>query len=84
MEFNKFTTQHPQSRFAPAAMLRQALAYQQQQQIGPYRNTLTKLVKAYPNTKEAREAQKYLKEGKKETPAKTPTKAPAKPAPKPE
>ncbi|MCX5892497.1 MAG: tetratricopeptide repeat protein [Deltaproteobacteria bacterium] len=83
VEFNKMVGQHPKSILAPAAMLRQALAYGQQQQTGAYRNTLTKLVKAYPNSNEAKEAQKYLKEGKKEAPAKTPAKAPAKAA-KPE
>jgi TolA-binding protein len=33
--------------------------------MGTYRNTLQKLVKAYPNSPEAKEAQKMLKEGAK-------------------
>jgi len=39
------------------------------------------LVQTYPNSPEAKEADNWLKEGKKETP---PGKAPAKTVPKPE
>ncbi len=65
VEFNKMATQFPKSILAPAALLRQALAYKQQQQNRSYRNTLGKLVKVYPNSPEAHEAQKWLQqEGK--------------------
>jgi len=83
VEFNKMVSQHPKSILAPAAMLRQALAYQKLQQNSSYRNTLKKLVQAYPKSPEAKEADKWLKEGKKEASAKAPAKPPAK-APKPE
>jgi len=81
VEFNKLASQSPQSILAPAAMLRQAMAYQYLQQTPSYRSTLRKLVQTYPKSPEAKEAEKWLKEGKKEAP---PGKAPAKAAPKPE
>jgi len=62
VEFNKLRLQFPQSILAPAGLLRQALCYKNQQQLGTYRSTLQKLVKAYPNSPEAKEAQKMLKE----------------------
>ena len=61
-------SQYPKSILAPAAMLRQALAYQNQQQTAAYRSTLKKLTQAYPKSPEAKEADKWLKEGKKEAP----------------
>ena len=66
VEFNKLRLQSPKSILAPAGLLRQALCYKNQQQMGTYRSTLQKLVKAYPDSSEAREAQKTLKEGPKE------------------
>jgi len=66
VEFNKLRLQSPKSILAPAGLLRQALCYKNQQQMGTYRSTLQKLVKAYPNSPEAREAQKMLKERSKE------------------
>jgi tol-pal system protein YbgF len=66
VEFNKLRLQFPQSILAPAGLLRQALCYKNQQQMGTYRSTLQKLVKAYPNTPEAKEAQKLLKESPKQ------------------
>jgi len=66
VEFNKLRLQFPQSILAPAGLLRQALCYKNQQQMGSYRNTLQKLVKAYPNSPEAKEAQKMLKESPKQ------------------
>jgi TolA-binding protein len=60
-------SQSPKSILAPAALLRQALSYKQQSQNAAYRTTLSKLTKAYPNSPEAKEAQKWLKEEKKET-----------------
>jgi tol-pal system protein YbgF len=65
VEFNKLRLQFPQSILAPAGLLRQALCYKNQQQMGTYRSTLQKLVKAYPNSPEAKEAQKMLKESSK-------------------
>jgi tol-pal system protein YbgF len=65
-EFNKLANQYPRSILAPAAVMRQALAYKQQQQQGAYRSTLRKLIKNYPKSSEAKEAQKWLKEEKKE------------------
>ena len=65
VEFNKLRLQSPQSILAPAGLLRQALCYKNQQQMGTYRSTLQKLVKAYPNSPEAKEAQKMLKESSK-------------------
>jgi tol-pal system protein YbgF len=65
VEFNKLRLQFPKSILAPAGLLRQALCYKNQQQMGTYRNTLQKLIKAYPNSPEAKEAQKMLKEGAK-------------------
>ena len=65
VEFNKLRLQFPQSILAPAGLLRQALCYKNQQQMGTYRSTLQKLVKAFPNSPEAKEAQKMLKESPK-------------------
>jgi tol-pal system protein YbgF len=65
VEFNKLRVQFPKSILAPAGLLRQALCYKNQQQMGTYRTTLQKLVKAYPNSPEAKEAQKMLKESPK-------------------
>jgi len=65
VEFNKLRLQSPKSLLAPAGLLRQALCYKNQQQMSTYRDTLRKLVKAYPNSPEAKEAQKMLKEGSK-------------------
>ena len=64
-EFNKMASQYPKSVLAPAALLRQALAYQNLQQTASYRSTLKKLTQAYPQSPEAKEASKWLKEGKK-------------------
>jgi TolA-binding protein len=66
VEFNKLRLQFPRSILAPAGLLRQALCYKQQRQMRTYRSTLKKLVKAYPNSPEAKEAQKWLKESQKE------------------
>jgi tol-pal system protein YbgF len=66
VEFNKLRLQSPKSILAPAGLLRQALCYKNQQQMSTYRSTLQKLVKAYPNSPEAKEAQKMLKESPKE------------------
>jgi len=66
VEFNKMATQHPKSILAPAALLRQALAYKSLQQTANYQSTLKKLVQSYPKSPEAKEAQRWLKEGKKE------------------
>jgi tol-pal system protein YbgF len=66
VEFNKLRLQAPKSILAPAGLLRQALCYKNLQQMGTYRSTLQKLVKAYPNSPEAKEAQKMLKESPKE------------------
>jgi tol-pal system protein YbgF len=65
VEFNKLRLQSPKSILAPAGLLRQALCYKNQQQMATYRSTLQKLVKAYPNSPEAKEAQKMLKESPK-------------------
>jgi tol-pal system protein YbgF len=65
VEFNKLRLQFPKSILAPAGLLRQALCYKNQQQMGTYRSTLQKLVQAYPNSPEAKEAQKMLKESPK-------------------
>ncbi|MFZ5449552.1 MAG: tetratricopeptide repeat protein [Thermodesulfobacteriota bacterium] len=65
VEFNKLRTQFPKSILAPAGLLRQALCYKNQQQMSTYRSTLNKLITAYPNSPEAKEAQKMLKEGAK-------------------
>jgi tol-pal system protein YbgF len=67
VEFNKLRVQFPKSVLAPAALLRQALSYRNQQQVTNYRTTLNKLIKAYPNSPEAKEAQKLLKETPKAT-----------------
>jgi tol-pal system protein YbgF len=69
VEFNKLRLQSPTSILAPAGLLRQALCYKNQQQMSTYRSTLQKLVKAYPHSPEAKEAQKMLKEGPKESKA---------------
>jgi tol-pal system protein YbgF len=69
VEFNKLRLQSPKSILAPPGLLRQALCYKNLQQMGTYRSTLQKLVKAYPNSPEAKEAQKMLKEGPKESKA---------------
>ncbi len=66
VEFNKLRLQFPKSILAPAGLLRQALCYKNQQQMGTYRSTLQRLVKAYPNSPEAKEAQKMLKESPKQ------------------
>lgn len=66
VELNKMAKQYPQHLMAPAAMLRQALAYKGENQPQNYRLTLRKLIQSYPKTPEAQEAQKQLKEGKKE------------------
>jgi tol-pal system protein YbgF len=65
VEFNKLRVQFPKSILAPAGLLRQALCYKNQQQMGTYRSTLQRLVKVYPNSPEAKEAQKMLKESPK-------------------
>jgi tol-pal system protein YbgF len=65
VEFNKLLVQFPKSVLAPAGLLRQALSYRNQQQMSNYRNTLNKLIKAYPSSAEAKEAQKLLKESPK-------------------
>lgn len=62
VEFNKLATQFPRSIPAPGALLRQAQAYQNLQQTANYRTTLKKLEQAYPQSPEAREAKKWLKE----------------------
>lgn len=62
VEFNKLRVQFPKSVLAPAGLLRQALSYKNQQQMTNYRSTLNRLIKGYPNSQEAREAQKLLKE----------------------
>jgi len=72
VEFNKLRLQAPKSILAPAGLLRQALCYKNQQQMNPYRSTLRKLVKAYPNSPEAKEAQKMLQESPKKPAGKTP------------
>jgi TolA-binding protein len=66
VEFNKLRLQAPKSILAPAGFLRQALCYKNQQQMATYRSTLQKLVKTYPKSPEAKEAQKMLKESSKE------------------
>lgn len=62
VEFNKLRLQFPQSILAPAGLLRQALCYKNQHQTHTYRGTLKKLVKLYPNSPEAKEALKMLRE----------------------
>jgi tol-pal system protein YbgF len=62
VEYNKLVTQHSQSILAPAALMRQALCYHNLQQKQNYQATLKKLVKAYPQSAEAKEAQKWLKQ----------------------
>lgn len=76
VEFHKVVSQYPKSILAPAALLRQALAYQKLQQPDSYRNALRKLTQAYPQSPEAKEAEKWLKQGPKvEVPPKPPAKA---------
>jgi tol-pal system protein YbgF len=65
VEFNKLR-KFPKSILAPAGLLRQGLCYKNLQQMSTYRITLQKLVKGYPNSPEAKEAQKMLKESPKE------------------
>jgi len=65
VEFNKLRLQFPKSILAPAALLRQALCYKSQRQVNTYRDALRKLVKAYPHSPEAKEAQKMLRESSK-------------------
>jgi tol-pal system protein YbgF len=72
VEFNKLRRQSPKSILAPAGLLRQALCYKNQQQMRSYRSTLKKLVKAYPNSPEAKEAQKMLKENSSKPTGKAP------------
>jgi tol-pal system protein YbgF len=62
VEFNKLRLQFPRSILAPTGLLRQALCYRNQHQTHTYRGTLKKLVKLYPNSPEAQEARKMLKE----------------------
>ncbi len=62
-EFSQVATHYPKSTYAPAALLREAYAYKNLKQTQNYQNTLKKLVQAYPKSSEAKEAQKYLKEG---------------------
>jgi tol-pal system protein YbgF len=73
-EFNKMASQYPKSILTPAAIMRQALSYKQQQQQAAYRSTLRKLIKNYPKSTEAKEAQKWLKEEKKEAAGSAPAK----------
>jgi tol-pal system protein YbgF len=79
VEFNKLRLQFPQSILAPAGLLRQALCYKNQHQRYTYRGTLKKLVKVYPNSPEAKEAQKMLKESPKKPTGKVPGHAGASP-----
>jgi TolA-binding protein len=71
VEFNKLRLQFPKSILAPAGLLRQALCYKNQQQMRSYRSTLKRLVKAYPNSPEAQEAQKMLKASPRKPTGKT-------------
>jgi tol-pal system protein YbgF len=84
VEFGKLVNEHPRSILAPAAMLRQALAYQNLQEPASYHGTLNRLIKAYPKSPEAKEAAKWLKQGKKKAVAKAPAKSAPKAAPKAE
>jgi tol-pal system protein YbgF len=77
-EFSKVVNEHPKSILAPAAMLRQALAYQNLQEPVSYRSTMNRLIKAYPKSPEAKEAAKWLKQGKKKTAAKPQAKSASK------
>jgi TolA-binding protein len=63
VEFNKLRLQFPKSILAPAGMLRQALCYRNLKRQSAYRDTLTKLVRSYPHSPEAREARKLLRGG---------------------
>jgi TolA-binding protein len=63
VEFNKLRLQFPKSILAPAGLLRQALCYKNLQRLSAYRDTLTKLVKAYPHSPEAKEGRRLLQEG---------------------
>jgi TolA-binding protein len=82
VEFNKLRLQSPKSILAPAGLLRQALCYKNQQQMRSYRSTLKKLVKAYPNSPEAKEAQKMLKESPRKPTSKAPGSSGASPGQK--
>jgi TolA-binding protein len=64
VEFNKLRLQFPRSILAPAGLLRQALCYKHQRRMSAYRDTLNKLVKAYPHSPEAKEARKLLREAR--------------------
>jgi tol-pal system protein YbgF len=64
VEFNKLVTQYPKSILAPAALLRQALSYKNQNQNQNYQMAVKKLIKAYPTSPEAKEAQKWMKDEK--------------------
>ena len=64
VEFNKLAGQFPKSILAPAALLRQGLSYKNLNQKSNYQSTMNKLVKAYPQSPEAQEAKKRLKEGR--------------------
>jgi TolA-binding protein len=81
VEFNKLQLQSPKSILAPASLLRQALCYKNQQQMRSYRSTLKKLVKAYPKSTEAKEAQKMLKESPGKPTVKAPGPSGASPGP---
>jgi tol-pal system protein YbgF len=74
VEFNKLVTLYPQSILAPASLLRQALSYKNLQQTANYQSTMKKLLKAYPNSPEAKEAQRWQKEEKKAPEKKGPEK----------
>jgi len=65
VEFNKLVTQSPQSILAPAALLRQAISYKNLHQTANYQGSIKRLLKAYPQSPEAKEAQKWQKEEKK-------------------
>jgi len=64
VEFNKLASQFPKNILAPAALLRQGQSYKNLNQISNYQNALKKLVNAYPQSPEAQEAKKQLKEGR--------------------
>jgi len=63
VEFNKLRLQFPRSILAPAGLLRQALCYKNLKRRSAYHDTLTKLVRAYPHSPEAKEGRKLLREG---------------------
>ncbi len=67
VEFNKLVHQHPKHLYAPAALLRQAYCYDQLNRKTAYRQTMRKLVDSYPQSPEAKEAEKELKgQGKRQ------------------